>query len=94
VVPRRLLTQAAPPAEGLASLVVERASRWRAAGMRGALIRGEASVYVPDRLRSGRRTLEAALRDAAVEGDAAVLRLRTRSVVWWRGWTSGTVGRA
>jgi hypothetical protein len=64
--------------------------------MRGALIRGEASTFVPHELRSGRQSLEAAIRDVTGNDlyDLAVIRLRTRSVVWWRGWASGTVGRS
>ena len=96
VVPSRFLALVSPPSRGVASLVIEHASRWRAAGMRGALIRGEASVFVPHELRSGRRSLEAAIRDVTGNDldDLAVIRLRTRSVVWWRGWASGTVGRS
>ena len=95
VIPGRQLALAAAPARGVASLVIERASRWRAAKMRGALIRGQAATLVPAELRSGRRSLESAIRDIVDDDpeDVAVIRLRTRSVVWWHGWASGTVGR-
>ncbi len=93
MVPRRILALAAPPPEPRAALVVEHASTWRAARMRGVLVRGEAEVFLPDDLLSGRRSLEAAVGDAGVP-DPAVVRLRTGSVVWWQGWASGTVGRS
>ena len=92
VLPRRVLTLAAPPDRGRAALVVEHASGWRAARMRGLLVRGEAVTYLPGDLRTGRRSLEAATRDLAVP-DPAVVRLRAETVVWWQGWASGTVGR-
>jgi hypothetical protein len=90
------------PALGLAgarrdtvgSLVVDRASSWRAAQMRGLLFRGEAAVYVPRTLRSGSASLAAVIaRAGPVPDDPAVVRLRPRTAVWWRGWSSGTVGR-
>jgi hypothetical protein len=93
VLSRRLLSMSAAPAQGVASLVVEHASGWRAVRMRGVLIRGEATIFVPGRLRSGRRSLDAAIRDVTDVEDVAVVRLRTRSLVWWRGWASGTVGQ-
>jgi nitroimidazol reductase NimA-like FMN-containing flavoprotein (pyridoxamine 5'-phosphate oxidase superfamily) len=92
VLPRRVLALAAPPTRGRAALVVEHASRWRAARMRGLLVRGEAATFLPDELRGGRRSLDAATRDVAVP-DPAVVRLRAETVVWWQGWVSGTVGR-
>jgi hypothetical protein len=94
VVPRRFLALTAPSTPGRAALVVEHASRWRAERMHGLLIRGQAATFVPDALRSGRRSLEAAIGDLPPVPDPAVVRLRTRSVVWWRGWASGTVARS
>jgi hypothetical protein len=93
VVPRRILALAAAPPRPRAALVVEHASTWRAARMRGLLVRDEAEVFVPDDVESGRRSLEAVVGDAGVP-DPAVIRLRAGSVVWWHGWASGTVGRS
>jgi hypothetical protein len=59
--------------------------------MRGLLVRGEAATFLPDELRSGRRSLDAATR--GLVPDPAVVRLRAETVVWWQGWASGTVGR-
>ena len=94
VVPRRLLALASAPAYGVAALVVEQASGWRAATMRGALIRGQAAIFVPDDLRSGRPSLDAAIREVTDIDDVAVVRVRADGLVWWRGWASGTVGRS
>lgn len=77
-----------------AALVLDRASAWRAARMRGILLRGDAQVYLPDRVRAGREALLAhAERTGPLPSEPAVLRLRTRTAVWWEGWASGTVGR-
>ena len=89
VMPTRLL-DLADPLQGAASLVIDRASAWRAARMRGVLLRGPASVYVPSKLRSGRRELEEV---TGLADDEAVVRIRPRSAVWWVGWASGTVRR-
>ena len=89
----RVLSLAEPAAEMPAALVIDRASRWRAAEMRGALIRGQASVATLDGVRRGRDLLRERL--AAAEADpeipSALLRVRPRSLVWWDGWSSGTV---
>jgi hypothetical protein len=92
VLPRRIMALGSPPARGRAALVIDHVSTWRAAKMGGLLIRGEAATFVPDDVRTGRRSLESATRDLAVP-DPAVIRLRAETVVWWRGWASGTVGR-
>lgn len=93
VVPRGVLALGAAPPRPRAALVVERASGWRAARMRGLLVRDEAAVFLPDDVKTGRRSLEAAVGESGVP-DPAVVRLRAASVVWWQGWASGTVGRS
>lgn len=94
VLSRELLALAGARSEFPASLVADRASRWRAAHMEGVQFRGPAEVFLPDDLRSGR---EALLDRAGPAGelppDPAVVRIRPRRAVWWRGWSSGTVGR-
>ncbi len=79
--------------EPAASLVADRASAWRAARMAGLQLRGGARVFVPGRLRSGRRALLARAADLFGEEPEAVVRLRPDTAVWWRGWSSGTVRR-
>jgi len=94
VLPRRLLALAEPSSERRASLVVDAASGWRAARMRGVLLRGEAEVFLPDEVRTGREALLRAMAAAGdLPSDPAVVRLRPRTAVWWEGWSSGTVGR-
>jgi hypothetical protein len=67
-------------------LTVDRPGEWRAGEMTGMLLRGGAEVFTP---RAARRGADA-LRDRVAD-DRALVRLRPSSVVWWRGWTSGTV---
>jgi hypothetical protein len=94
VLPRAFLALASPGTEAPAALVMDRASSWRAAKMRGVLLRGRAETYVPGRLRSGREALlSGARRTGEASADPAVLRIGPDSAVWWKGWASATVGR-
>jgi hypothetical protein len=94
VLSRRALGLAGAPADTVGALVVDRASSWRAARMQGLLFRGDATVFDPGRVGTGSAHLAAVI---ASEGqpldDPVVVRLRSRSAVWWRGWASGTVRR-
>jgi Pyridoxamine 5'-phosphate oxidase len=78
---------------GQAALTLTHASRWRAADMTGMVVQGSAHLYSP-RSRSGgiivRRRLEEGW-DGALPDNPVLLRLRPDRVVWWKGWTSGTV---
>lgn len=87
--PAEMLSLAGDGAEGNASLVVDRASAWRAAKMRGVLLRGPSSYYAISELRGGGKKLLALAGE--VPGEAAAVRIRPRSAVWWSGWSSGTV---
>lgn len=95
VVPRALaeLTEAGPDAP--AALTLDQASAWRAAEMSGVLVRGTAALYAPGETRRGAGALKERLRLAGAAEDAGddvvLIRLRPSRVVWWRGWTSGTV---
>lgn len=94
VLPRRHLSLISPTARGPGSLLIDRASQWRAAEMTGLLLRGDVEMFVPGHVRSRRADLLArAERAGPVPDDPAVLRLRPRDAVWWKGWSSGTVGR-
>ncbi len=75
-----------------AALAIDRASWWRARNMTGVMVRGRAEVADPAALASGAGSAAGIV--AALDGprDAAVLvRLRAERLVWWQGWTSGTV---
>lgn len=93
VLPRAFLEVVGGGPAVSASLVIDEASRWRASRMKGVQIRGEARVFLPEGLRSGGDALAERLglpRDAV---PPAVVRLRPRRVVWWRGWSSGSLSR-
>ncbi len=80
--------------EGMAptALGVDDPTSWRARAMVGAMIRGRGEVTVGAQLSSGAGSFERIARSAGVEpSDGAVVRVRPSSLVWWRGWTSGTV---
>ena len=73
------------------ALAIDRASTWRAREMVGAMVRGEGEIAVASGLTSGASSVARIARLAGVADDAAIVRVRPTSVVWWRGWTSGTV---
>jgi Pyridoxamine 5'-phosphate oxidase len=78
-----------------AALGVEHPSSWRASAMVGAMVRGRGEVTVGAQLSSGAGSFERVARSAGVEpSDGALVRIRPSSLVWWRGWTSGTVKAA
>jgi nitroimidazol reductase NimA-like FMN-containing flavoprotein (pyridoxamine 5'-phosphate oxidase superfamily) len=82
------LTSASPTS----ALGVDRPSAWRARDMVGAMARGLGDVHVAARLTSGARSARTLAAAAGVDrGDVALVRLRCDRLVWWRGWTSGTV---
>jgi hypothetical protein len=72
-----------------AALTVDRASSWRAAEMRGVLLRGSVEPFVPGITTRG----ATALRRRVGDGDA-LFRLAIERAVWWEGWSSGTVVRS
>jgi hypothetical protein len=95
VLPRAFLRLAGARVEGSAGLVVDMASGWRAARMRGVLLRGDAVTYSPERVRTGREALLARVRGAVDQPqETAVVRIRPSTAVWWMGWASATVGRS
>jgi hypothetical protein len=74
------------------SLAIDRSSRWRARNMTGAMIRGVGEVVATDRLVSGGRSADRIVEAAGVAAEGtALVRLRPERLVWWRGWSSGTV---
>jgi hypothetical protein len=75
-----------------AALTISHASSWRAADMAGMLIQGSAQLYSP-RSRRGGASVRKRLEEwgETLMDDAVLVRLRPFRVVWWEGWTSGTV---
>jgi hypothetical protein len=97
VVARRALELAGTGPESRAALTVDRASTWRASAMSGMLLQGGAELFSPEHAVRGRRSLVERLGDDDAEGNAmsdrALVRIRPDRVVWWRGWSSGSVAR-
>lgn len=92
--PERFLDLAdrGPTARG--AFVVDEASTWRASRMKGLLLRGRAELFASSRLSRGRqRLLERVGKGPRPPEPPAVARLVPSTVVWWKGWASGTVGR-
>lgn len=84
------LAAAAPGAR--AAMVADRASAWRARDMVGVMAQGDAVAFDLRALGSGRRSAASIARSAGADADDVVLvRLSPRRLVWWRGWSSGTV---
>ncbi len=77
-----------------AALAMDRSSWWRARNMTGAMIRGTGEVAVPEALVSGATSAARIARVAGAERGASLVRLRAEQLVWWRGWSSGTVAVA
>jgi hypothetical protein len=60
--------------------------------MAGAMVRGVGEIAVGSQLTSGASSAALIARLAGLEdAGAAIVRVRPVSVVWWRGWTTGTV---
>jgi hypothetical protein len=60
--------------------------------MIGVLMQGNADVYDPRRLRAGVRPAKEAVVAIGADPDASLLfRIRPTRLVWWHGWSSGTV---
>jgi Pyridoxamine 5'-phosphate oxidase len=78
-----------------AALTLDRASTWRAADMTGLLVQGPAEVFDLATVRTGKRAVAARLPAAhpPTEGNTVLVRIRPARLVWWRGWSSGTVTR-
>lgn len=93
-VPADALAAAGAAEEGPAALMIDRASWWRARDMVGAMAAGSATIHLPDALRSGARSATERIRATGAEPEgSALVRLRPDRIVWWSGWSSGTVGR-
>ena len=93
VAPSETLALGAPSRDPEVALQVDLPSSWwRARAMLGAMLRGSGQVAVVSGLASGAGSATRIARLAGVEpSDAALVGIRPATVVWWRGWTSGTV---
>jgi hypothetical protein len=74
------------------ALAVDRPSWWRAREMVGAMAQGIGQAFLPDRLRVGGKSAEEMVRRTGTDPEgAALVRIRPGRLVWWRGWSSGSV---
>lgn len=90
--PAAFLELAGAEADARVALTVDHASWWRARNMVGAMAQGAGGFFVLDRLGSGARSAETRVVLAGVDPEgAALVRIEPRRLVWWRGWSSGTV---
>jgi len=89
--PEETLSLAGAKGSPRLALAIDRPSTWRAREMVGAMVRGEGEIAVASRLVSGSSSAARIGRLAGIEDGAAIVRVRPASVVWWHGWTSGTV---
>jgi len=90
IVPVRVLELANAGPDVPAALTVDHASQWRASEMKGMLLQGTASLFSPERTLRGRGQLLERLGDRP---GSSLVRLRPDRVVWWEGWTSGSISR-
>lgn len=92
VAPSETLALADADPEAAAALQVDLASWWRASAMMGVMARGTGEVAVVTGLTTGAGSATRIARLAGADpADAAVVRIRARSLVWWQGWSSGSV---
>ena len=90
---------AALPAETLAlagaepgpevALMLDRPSVWRARDMVGAMFQGQAECFVTGAVGTGAKSM-ATLAGKIAPDATALVRVRPRRAVWWRGWSSGS----
>jgi hypothetical protein len=75
-----------------AALAIDRPSSWRARDMVGAMLQGGAEIFVADRLATGGASAHRIVRETGAElVGSALVRMRPGQLVWWQGWSSGTV---
>jgi hypothetical protein len=87
--PAATLGLAGADADAPAALTIDRVAEWRAKDMVGALLQGTGSSFVQGEVGSGAKSM-LALAHAIAPGAGALVRLRPRRVVWWKGWSSGS----
>ncbi|HEX5938514.1 MAG TPA: pyridoxamine 5'-phosphate oxidase family protein [Actinomycetota bacterium] len=88
--PGETLALAAAGPDVPAALTIDEPSAWRARDMVGAMVQATASVYVLDELGGGPKIARALATGIDPDADALV-RLAPSRLVWWRGWSSGSV---
>jgi len=75
------------------ALTVDRASAWRARDMVGAMVQGSGAIHVLEGLGSGAKTARALATSIDPEA-GALIRITPTRLVWWKGWSSGSLAVA
>jgi hypothetical protein len=75
------------------ALTIDRAAAWRARDMVGAMVQGTGSLFLLAELGSGAKTARA-LATSIAPAAGALVRVAPSRLVWWKGWTSGSVALA
>jgi hypothetical protein len=88
--PAETLALAGAGADAPVALTVDAPSIWRARDMVGTMFQGDASFYVDGMVGSGATSLRSLATSLSATATALV-RVKPRRVVWWRGWSSGSV---
>jgi hypothetical protein len=75
------------------ALAADRASWWRARDMSGVMVRGEGRAYEIAGLTSGSGSAARIARSAGIRvpDDVVLVRIDPDRLVWWLGWSSGSV---
>ncbi len=89
--PAETLALAGAGPETPVALTMDRASEWRARDMVGAMVQGTGGIFVLDALGSGAKSARALANSIDPEA-GALLRIKPARMVWWKGWTSGSLG--
>jgi Pyridoxamine 5'-phosphate oxidase len=87
--PAETLALAGGGADADVALTVDRPSVWRARDMVGAMFQGAAESFVEPVVGQGAKSMGMLARAIAPDATALV-RVRPRRAVWWRGWSSGS----
>jgi hypothetical protein len=89
-VPLETLALADAGPEAPVALTIDRTSAWRARDMIGAMVQGTGSLFALSALNIGARSLKTVLKGIDPDADALV-RIEITRLVWWHGWSSGSM---
>jgi nitroimidazol reductase NimA-like FMN-containing flavoprotein (pyridoxamine 5'-phosphate oxidase superfamily) len=91
--PAETLSLAGVGPDAPVSLTVDRASEWRARDMVGVMVQGIGAIHLLEGLGSGAKTARALATSIDPEAGALV-RIAPTRLVWWKGWSSGSLAVA
>ena len=91
--PAETLSLAGVGPDAPVALTVDRASEWRARDMVGVMVQGTGTIHLLEGLGSGAKTARALATSIDPEAGALV-RIAPTRLVWWKGWSSGSLAVA